>query len=404
MTATATPRSTISDAAPGAVATRRRVALYYPWIYLTSGAERTILELTSRSRHDWTLFTNHYDAASTFPDFRRRSIVTLPPVSVDRSIKEVARAAWRIMRQRLPIDGYDALVIVCEGLGDLALFRSPVRPALCICLTPLRAAFDAEYQRRAAEQRTLAGRLLMHGGMAVFRAIDRRAWRAYDRVFCISEETRRRAVEGALASPDALEVLHVGLGIHGDAPADMFDRVFLVPGRIMGTKNIELAIAAFARFREQPAASGFRLVIAGIVDRKSESYLAELRKLAACVPGIEFVVAPSDRELEALYRRCYAVLFPAFNEDWGIVPLEGMSFGKPVVATNRGGPVEFVDPGLNGFLAPPEAAAFASRMTDLAESPSLARVMGRAAFDRSRRYSWDTFTARIDHAIAEGAV
>ena len=47
-----------------------KVALYYPWVYLTSGAERTILELTAHSRHQWTIFTNRFDPDGTFPGVR----------------------------------------------------------------------------------------------------------------------------------------------------------------------------------------------------------------------------------------------------------------------------------------------------------------------------------------------
>jgi glycosyltransferase involved in cell wall biosynthesis len=106
--------------------------------------------------------------------------------------------------------------------------------------------------------------------------------------------------------------------------------------------------------------------------------------------------------LRELYRTCHAVLFPAFNEDWGIVPIEAMSFGKPVLATDRGGPREIVRSGVEGYLEAPEPAAFAARMVDLADTPSLARSLGRTAFKRSEVFSWDTFTARIDQAIEEG--
>jgi glycosyltransferase involved in cell wall biosynthesis len=377
--------------------------LYYPWIYLTSGAERTILELTAWSRHAWTLFTNHFEPDSTFPGFGDRRVVRLRDVAVRRSMGAVAAAAWRIVSQRLPIDGYDALVVICEGVGDLALFRSRVRPAYCICLTPLRAAFDPEYRRRAEQQRGPFARMWLRAGLSAFRVADRQAWKSYTRVFCISEEVKRRAIDGRLAADNALEVLHPGIGVRGLAPSDVFDPFFLVPGRIMWTKNIELAIAAFDQFQSRSGGGRpFRLVIAGGVDRKSEPYLAELRARTARLPGVEFRIAPTDDELRELYRTCYAVLFPAFNEDWGIAPIEGMSFGKPVVATDRGGPREIVSHAVEGFLEAAEATAFAGRMVDLSRSPSLARGMGRAAFQRSRAFSWDTFADRIDRAIEEG--
>ena len=409
---TATARRTATTIVPRPQAGAKRVALYYPWIYLTSGAERTILELTARSRQDWTIFTNHFEPDATFPGFADRRIVRLGDVAVRRSMGAVAAAAWRIGVQRLPIDGYDALVVLCEGVGDLALFRSCVRPAYCICLTPLRAAFDAEYRRRAERQRGPFARALLRAGLSAFRVADRQAWKSYARVFCISEEAKRRAIDGGLACDRRLEVVHPGLGIRGLAASDVFDPFFLVPGRIMWTKNVELAIEAFDRMEREASAERvrtgfaqpFRLVIAGAVDRKSEAYLARLRSLAARLPGVEFRIAPSDDELRALYRTCYAVLFPAFNEDWGIVPIEGMSFGKPVVATNRGGPLEIVRPGVDGFLEEPDPTAFAGRMLELAHSLPFARRLGRAAFIRSQDFSWDTFAARIDQAIEEGTV
>jgi glycosyltransferase involved in cell wall biosynthesis len=139
--------------------------------------------------------------------------------------------------------------------------------------------------------------------------------------------------------------------------------------------------------------------VAGAVDKKSEPYLAHLKTVTADCPDIDFVVAPSDSELAALYASCRAVLFPAFNEDWGMVPLEGMAFGKPVIATNRGGPRESIRHGVDGFLEDPVPSAFAARMLDLARDERLAASLGRAAFARAGAFTWDRFVSRIDDEI-----
>ena len=207
-----------------------RVALYYPWIYLTSGAERLILELTARSRHEWTLFTNHYDPEHTFPGFRERRVVELPRVPVDRRLGAVVRAGWRILAQRLPTEYHDALLVVCEGLGDLAVFRYGRRPVLCCCLTPLRIAFDPDYQARVLERSGLAGRLALRAATALFRRIDRRAWRRYRHVFFISRESERRALAGGLRPSGGTEILHPGAGITAARPGEAFEPFFLVAG------------------------------------------------------------------------------------------------------------------------------------------------------------------------------
>ena len=376
-----------------------KVAVYYPWVYLPGGPERILVELTARSRHEWAIFTNHYDAAHSFPQLRRRAVVELPRVPVQRSLVKVAYAGLRILLQRLPTQGFDALVVMCEGLGDLVVFRNGELPTLCLCLTPLRPAYDSHYRECALRSRGWLSRNLLQASLSVFRLADRLAWRRFDHVVCISHEVRRRALEGGLDRARTAQVAHPGPGLQGGADVS-FDRFFLLPGRIMWTKNLELGIEAFQWLRRaHPELADFRLVLAGIVDQKSEPYAERLRALAGADPSIEFRIHPGDAELAELYRTCRAVLFTAFNEDWGIVPLEAMAFGKAVVATNRGGPRESILPGVQGFLEEPQAEAFGRRMAQLAGDPGLAASMGRAGRERARDFTWEAFTACVDGSV-----
>jgi glycosyltransferase involved in cell wall biosynthesis len=377
-----------------------KVALYYPWIYLTSGAERILLELSGRSRHQWTLYTNHYSPETSFPGLRSRRVVELNRISVKRSVGATFWSALRIARQRLPLAGYAALVIVCEGLGDFAVFRNRSQPILNICLTPLRIAFDPFYLARYQRSHDFWHRFLIRCGAYGFATAMRSAWKRYDRVFCISQECLSRVRAGRLGRPSNQEVLHTGTGFAPTTPSYRFDRFFLVAGRIMWTKNIELAIGAFREFvRRSRESADFELVIAGIVDEKSRPYLARLEGLAQGDPRIRFRIFPSDEELAKLYGECYTVLFTPFNEDWGIVPIEAMAFGKPVIAVNRGGPRETVVHEVTGFLEEPEDEAFARRMAELARDPDLARRIGGAGYIHSQRFSWDAFVNRIDREI-----
>ncbi|HEY8173620.1 MAG TPA: glycosyltransferase family 1 protein, partial [Dehalococcoidia bacterium] len=116
-----------------------RPALYYPWVYLKGGAERVLLELMQRSRHEWTLITNRYEPDSTFPGFANLPVISLQEVSVRRSVPAVARAALTLLTQKLELSSYDSLFVVSEGLGNLVAKRSTV-PTSCICLTPLKIA------------------------------------------------------------------------------------------------------------------------------------------------------------------------------------------------------------------------------------------------------------------------
>lgn len=376
-----------------------KVALYYPWLYLKSGAERVVVKLLEESRHDWTLFTGRYEPESTYPELKSATIRELGGLSVKRTVRHTAANCWKVMTRRLPVEGFDALVVVCEGLGDLVLLRGARVPTINICLTPLRIAFDEVYQQQYLAGQGPLKRLGVQAGAAAFRVFDRAAWRRYDHVFCISEEVKRRAVQGALPGAADAEVLHVGLGVLPQEPGERYDRYFLLPGRMMWTKNLELGVDAFRKMRESsPDLGEFRLVIAGYVDVKSRAYAAKLRQAAAGMP-VEFLEDPTDSELEQLYRNCRAVLFTALNEDWGMTPLEGMSFGKPAIAVNRGGPRESINDKVGGFLEDPVPEAFAGRMAQLAADESLARTMGTAGREHVKRFSWSRFAGRVDEVL-----
>jgi glycosyltransferase involved in cell wall biosynthesis len=109
--------------------------------------------------------------------------------------------------------------------------------------------------------------------------------------------------------------------------ADSHDDYYLTVSRLDVDKRIDLLIEACNRL-------GRRLVIAGT--GREETYLKSLAGRT-----IEFVGRVSDKELSDLYARCRAFLFAA-DEDFGIVPVEAQSFGRPVLAYGHGGSLETV--------------------------------------------------------------
>ncbi|HZR80496.1 MAG TPA: glycosyltransferase family 4 protein [Candidatus Binatia bacterium] len=377
-----------------------RLAVYYPWLYLTSGAERTILEIARRSHHRITVFTNRWERAATYPELAACDVRELSEVPVDRRLAGVATAFVRILRQRIDLSEFDALLVVCEGLGDLVALRAGATPAYCLCLTPLRMAFDPVYRERWMATHGAAERAVVRAGLPLFHALDRVAWRRYRRVFAISEEIRGRILAGRLCPESRISVLHPGVELDRFTPSPPAEPTFFVPGRIMWTKNLELAITAFRRFRTLAGGDRpWKLRIAGIVDRKSEPYLARLRDLAAGDPAIEFAIHPSDAEMLEHYRRSFAMLFTAFNEDWGLVIIEAMACGKPVVAVDRGGPREIVRDGHDGLLAPADPESFAHAMARLAREPGLYEGLSAAGIGGARRFGWSAFVAALDDAV-----
>ncbi len=376
-----------------------RLAIYYPWLYLKSGGERTIFELVSRSRHDWTIITNRYDAEATYPELQNAKIIELAKIPVRRSLLHVAKAGYRIVMQKLPLEGYQAALVFCEGLGDLVLFRNHTIPTACYCFTPLRVTFDPHYRQKylAMTEASWTKRAVLACLNTMFRVVDRQAWKVYDHVFAISREVEKRILTGNLCSPNRMSVLYAGIDTQKLQPSGRYSPFFFHPGRIMWTKNTELGIRSFLEFKKRrPDHAHYQLVVAGFVDEKSKSYLERLERMIDGRNDIRIVVNPTDGEMREFYQACYSVLYTPFNEDMGLIPVEAMASGKPVLAVNRGGPRELIEHGHTGFLLEPEPESFADTMEHLADNPLLVRTIGKAGVAQSKRYDWANFHTVID--------
>lgn len=376
-----------------------KFAIYHPWVYLRSGLERTFLELCRRSRHDWITYTHHHQPDTTYTELGNYQVVELSPrVSVRRSLIPLAGAATTIARTRLPEDGTQGLLVSSEGLGDFILnhYRGP---SVCFCHTPLKILHDPATRDALREQsRTKYAGLQLLG--PAFELADRRMWRRFDHVFANSTETKKRIGAARLRDPADVEVLYPGVDIDRfTVGPDERPQQLLVAGRIMWQKNIELAVETVRLLAE--GGSSISLVVAGAVDDKSQPYLAELRAAATGLP-VEFRPDPTDDELADLYRNSTLLLFTARNEDFGMVPLEAMASGTPVVAVDRGGPRETVVQGVTGWLEPPEPRAFADRVRAALSGTELAG-MRRPARARAEEFGWDPFVARIDDVMEQVA-
>ena len=206
--------------------------------------------------------------------------------------------------------------------------------------------------------------------------------------------------------------------------------MFLSVNRFERKKNLELALRAFARFLEErraatsgdaspfePRATRPKLILAGGYDERLRECVevrafleAEARALGVA-GDVEFRVSIANDEKRALLEACTCVLYTPANEHFGIVPLEAMAAGKPVVACDSGGPKESVAHGVTGFLCAPEPAAFAAAMARVAggcEGQAAARRMGVFARQRvewkfSRKAFGDRMLGLMPGLLAEAA-
>lgn len=180
---------------------------------------------------------------------------------------------------------------------------------------------------------------------------------------------------------------------HPPANAEDFYRgepsdYFYFPSRITRLKRQDLVLAALAACREPVC-----VVFSGLPE--SSEYMAELtaavarHQLESRVRWAGFV---SDFEKRKLYADCLAVVYPPIDEDYGYVTLEAMLSHKAVVTTtDAGGPLEFLQSGETGLVAPPEPEALAAILDDAWRSRARMAEMGDAARThyQALNISWD---------------
>jgi glycogen(starch) synthase len=185
----------------------------------------------------------------------------------------------------------------------------------------------------------------------------------------ISETVRSRARASGLRLPGS-EIAHLGVDpdFLDPRPAREWGWRLLYVGRIDERKGIRDAVAALARL---PAMA--TLTVIGDGDRRELQRLQELAAELALTDRVLLSGMRSHAELPAAYEAADAVLFPVrWPEPWGIVPLEAMALGRPVVATGQGGSGEYLRDGENAVLvAPGDPPALARAVRRLADQPPL---------------------------------
>jgi glycosyltransferase involved in cell wall biosynthesis len=377
-----------------------KIALYQPWIYLHGGLEKSLLELVTRSRHEWVVYTGHYQPENTFKEFSNVDVRVLNETSVKRTITATLQSALQVGLQKIPNEQYDAITVWCDGIGDLIAYRNHELPLFNVCSTPLRAAFDPVYEASSINGKSFFYKLFYKLFKHSFKFFDRIAWSHYDGIITTSTEVKNRIIAGELCTDEnKMRMAYPGVELVNESVDISYEPIILIPGRIMWTKNIQQGIKAFSKAN---LPKPWKLIIAGYLDEKSEVYIDELRSLVSNDVDVEFVISPSAQRLDELYRKASFCLFTPLNEDWGIVPLESMNYGKPVIANASGGPLESIANQKTGFLhSSNDIDGWIESISRLATNAELCQQMGKNAREHVKQFTWDIFTNIVDDALDE---
>ena len=177
-------------------------------------------------------------------------------------------------------------------------------------------------------------------------ALDNEVLGESTRLFANARNTAARLARynGLIAEP-----LYHPPPLAGKMMPGPFGDYVLSVGRLEGNKRVDLIVRALAH-----AGGRARLVVVG--DGPLRSQLEDTASQSGVADRVTFTGPITEPQLIDLYAGALAVVFPPFDEDYGYVTLEAFLARKPVVTTtDAGGPLEFVEDGVTGFVCDPTA-------------------------------------------------
>jgi len=270
---------------------------------------------------DADVYTLFYDPDRVSPSIRAHTVGTsfLQPLrKYYRSLLPLMPAAL----ENLDLRGYD-LVISSESGPAKGVLISPGTRHICYCHTPMRYVWDLYHTYRNEWIRNPIQRVCFTLTASYLRTWDYAAAQRVDQFVANSDNVRQRISN--FYRRDA-KVIH--------PPVDVVEfywrpseDYFLIVSELVAHKRVETAIRACRD-------TGQKLRIVG-----DGPEFRALRRLASS--NIEFCGRVPARDLREIYARCRALLLPG-DEDFGIVAVEALASGKPVIALGRGGALETV--------------------------------------------------------------
>jgi len=301
-----------------------KIAIVHYWFVNRRGGER-VVETMARMFPQADLFSPVVDPRKLHPVLRERSIKTsfLQRVPGGRRWHRHMLPFYPLALEQFDLSDYD-LVLSSESGPAKGVLTNSRTCHVCYCHSPMRYLWD--FYQRYKKGRSLG---VLSRPVFLLASHYLRMWDAASaqRVDHFVANSRTVAARIRKHYRREAEVIHPPVDVGAGYLASRIEDYYLLAGQLVDYKRADIAIEACNCL-------GRPLRIVG----EGEQYRA-LRRLAG--PSITFCGPLSDHELREQYAHCRALIFPG-EEDFGIVPVEAMSFGRPVIAYGRGGATETV--------------------------------------------------------------
>jgi len=317
-----------------------RVALIHDYLNQYGGAEK-VLEVLTEIFPNAPIYTLLYDQKIVDKYFPRKKI-RVSFLQKFPFIKKHHRFFPPLMPlaiERFDLSDYD-LIISDSASFAKGVLTKPEALHICYCHTPTRYAWDDSHRYIREFSMPSLAKIFIPFFMNYIRLWDKEAAMRVDKFICNSDFVAKRIDKYYKQNA---EVIHPPVDAEFFLPSDSANSTpqeneknyFLMVGRLLPYKRFDIAIEAFNKL-ELPLK-----IIGSGPERK------KLKKMANW--NVEFLGEISGEKLREYYQNCEALIFPQ-EEDFGIVALEAMACGKPVIAFRGGGALESVLGGKTGVF------------------------------------------------------
>lgn len=238
------------------------------------------------------------------------------------------------------------------------------------------------------------------------REAERRLVHVADRVVAATEHERQLLRQIYGVPSQRVAVIPLGVDVERFRPREqaaaraalglpLDEHVVLAVGRLEPLKGFDILIGALAEMTER---SHTRLLIVGgdATAAAERTRLMAVADAAGVADRVRFVGAVPHEQLPDWYAAADVVAVPSFYESFGLVAVEALASGTPVVASRVGGLTSTVRDGRTGYLVPWRCPGpFAEKIDLLLGNESLRQTLGRAAADSMQQYAWSAVASGL---------
>ena len=309
-----------------------KVAIIHYWLVGMRGGEK-VIEALCEMYPQADIFTHVYVPEMVSDRIRQHRVIPTFINALPRAARmyKTYLPLMPLALEQLDLRGYD-LIISSESGPSKGVIAPSHALHVCYCHTPMRYIWNMYHDYRGSAGRI--ARLMMPSLTHYLRMWDVTSAARVDS-FVANSATVARRIHRYYGTESTVIHPPVDTDAFSIAEPSELEGYFLMAGELVSYKRPDLAVRAFNEMK-------LKLVVIG-----GGEMLDEIRRLAG--PTVTVLGTQPFAVLKHHYARCQALIFPG-EEDFGMVPIEAMASGRPVIAFGRGGVTETVANGVSGIF------------------------------------------------------